>query len=497
MSTRKWWYPSIRKQMVAGVALAHTLLILTLIPAIVNRQKAFLLDRSRDRALSQADLLAASSVPQLLTNDMAGLSNLLTSIARDKTIRFAMVTDKAGRVLAHTDSRHIREWLTDARSRNQLQSAKRAVVSESGEFVETAAPVVLDQDVLGWSWVAADRRADNAQIDAVVHAGVRYSAIALACGVLVAVWIGTTLTRPLRLLVAGARRLAAGDLETPVPVVTRTEAGTLAEAFNKAMDQLAAHRREVERSQAELRAEIAERTRAEQELQAANAAILSANEHLREFAYAASHDLQEPLRAIVSFSGILVKRYRDSFDEQAAELLDFVHDGGVRMQKLIQGLLEYSRAGGDDAAPAKVAAGTALAAALDNLRAAIDASGAEVGHGDLPSVKVHEVALIQLFQNLVGNAIKYASGKPIIRIAAERRGIFWRFGVADNGIGLEPRDYRRVFRIFTRVHGDQYPGTGVGLAICSKIVERYGGKIWVESELGKGSTFYFTLPAAS
>ena len=483
-SARKWWYPSIRKQMIAGVALVHTLLILTLIPEFVIRQKAFLLERSKDRALAQADLLAASSVPQLLTNDMAGLSDLLVSISRDKTIRFAMVTDTAGLVLGHTEPRHVRERLTDTRSSHQLRSLpQRAVVSESDDFVETAAPVVLDNHILGWSWVAADRREDNTQIKAMVHAGFAYSVIALVCGIVVAVWIGTRLTRPLRLLLAGAGRLAAGDLETPVPVVTRSEAGTLAQAFNDAMRQLAAHRREVERTQASL--------------EAANSAILSANESLKQFAYAASHDLQEPLRAVVSFSAILVTRYRDKLDEHAAELIDFIHDGGSRMQKLIEGLLQYSRAGAEEGtAPVSVAAEPALTAALENLHKAIQESNAEVEYGHLPAVKVHEIALVQLFQNLVGNAIKYTPGKPHVRITGERDGMYWRFGVADNGIGIDACNCRRVFRIFTRMHGDTYPGTGVGLAICSKIVERYGGKIWVESEVGVGSTFYFTLPGA-
>jgi signal transduction histidine kinase len=133
---------------------------------------------------------------------------------------------------------------------------------------------------------------------------------------------------------------------------------------------------------------------------------------------------------------------------------------------------------------------------LHNLKTAIETTGASVEVADLPPVEAHEVAVVQLFQNLISNAIKYSKDRPLVRISAEREHDYWRFAIADRGIGIDPRDAERIFQIFKRAHGDEYPGSGIGLAICSRIVERYGGRIWVEGESGSGSTFYFSLPAA-
>jgi signal transduction histidine kinase len=350
--------------------------------------------------------------------------------------------------------------------------------------------------LLGWAWVAEDRKSDNEQIAALVRSGVAYAIIALGLGILVAIVIASTITRPLRLLLAGAGRLARDNLDVPVQVTTRTEVGTLAGALNNAMEKLKANRAALEQARAELEAEVAERRRAQEKLEAANRIILSANENLRQFAYAVSHDLQEPLRAVSSFSELLTSRYRDVLGTEGGEFVDYIREGAVRAQEMIRAVLEYSRAGGrGDAVPEPVNASEALKIAQENLRAAIEDRRAIINSSDLPVVRAQEVAVAQLFQNLIGNAIKYCEVEPQIRVSAEREGTHWRFAIADNGIGVDPRDHARIFRIFTRVRTGSYPGTGIGLAICSKIVDRYGGRIWVESEIGRGSTFYFTLPA--
>jgi light-regulated signal transduction histidine kinase (bacteriophytochrome) len=237
--------------------------------------------------------------------------------------------------------------------------------------------------------------------------------------------------------------------------------------------------------------------KAHAELQAANQAIQRANDNLREFAHVASHDLQEPLRSVAGFSELLRRRYKGKLDDEADEFIEFINSGTVRMQNLIRALLEYSRATAPGADPVQpVDSAAALRIALDNLNTAIQSTGASIQTLDLPTVKAHEIALVQLFQNLISNAIKYSKQNPLIQISAQRDRGFWKFAVADNGIGIDPHNQELIFHIFKRVHGDEYPGSGIGLAICSRIVERYGGRIWVEASPGQGSTFFFSLPAA-
>jgi light-regulated signal transduction histidine kinase (bacteriophytochrome) len=221
------------------------------------------------------------------------------------------------------------------------------------------------------------------------------------------------------------------------------------------------------------------------------------NEDLEQFAYVASHDLQEPLRMINNYLQLLRQRYKDKLDPNADEFIGFALDGSKRMHHLIRDLLTYSRVGthGKEFAPTDCAA--ILAAALANLKLAIEDAGAEVTHDPLPRVRGDEVQLTQLFQNLIGNAIKFrGEAKPKIHVGAERNGSEWEFTVRDNGIGIAAQDFDRIFIVFQRLHSkEKYPGTGIGLSVCKKIVERHGGRIWVESKMGKGTTFHFTMPA--
>jgi signal transduction histidine kinase/CHASE1-domain containing sensor protein len=223
------------------------------------------------------------------------------------------------------------------------------------------------------------------------------------------------------------------------------------------------------------------------------------NAELEQFAYVASHDLQEPLRMINNYLDLLLRRYGDRFAGQPAEYMTFAIDGAKRMQALIKDLLTFSRAGrSDELATAEVDARGALDEALKNLARTIEESGATVTAGPLPRVVFDRLQLLQLFQNLVGNAIKFhGAAPPLVTVDAVRRDACWEFSVRDNGIGIDPAHAARVFEVFQRLHTrDQYPGTGIGLAICRKIVERRGGRIWVDSVLGTGSTFLFTVPDA-
>ena len=224
--------------------------------------------------------------------------------------------------------------------------------------------------------------------------------------------------------------------------------------------------------------------------------LARSNRDLEQFAYVASHDLQEPLRAVAGFVELLKRNLQSSLDAKTTEYMNFTVDGAVRMQSLISGLLEYSRIGTRGKEPQQTDAGAALEQAIANLQTSIKESGAEIASDSLPAVYFDGVQLSQLFQNLIGNAIKFrAERAPRIHISAAHLDDSWRFAVADNGIGLDPQYAERIFLIFQRLHSrEKYSGTGIGLSICKKIVERHNGKIWVESKSGNGSTFYFTVP---
>jgi PAS domain S-box-containing protein len=221
------------------------------------------------------------------------------------------------------------------------------------------------------------------------------------------------------------------------------------------------------------------------------------NDELEQFAYVSSHDLQEPLRMVASYTQLLARRYKGRLDSDADEFIAFAVDGCNRMQGLIQDLLAYSRAGTNGKVLREISSEDALKEALTNLRATIEQSGAVVTHDSLPTIRADETQLTQVFQNLVGNAIKYRSAEvPHVCVSATKNGgNEWVFSVQDNGLGIAPQYFERIFILFQRLHGrNEFEGTGIGLAICKKIVERQGGRIWVESQPEKGSTFYFALP---
>ena len=241
--------------------------------------------------------------------------------------------------------------------------------------------------------------------------------------------------------------------------------------------------------------DITERKEAEAALAEANEELRRANTDLEQFGYSASHDLQEPLRSVMIYSELLARDYGQKLDGEALEMLGFLRGGASRMETLVRDLLSYTQVKKlevlEHADSMQV-----MEDALANLSKAIAESGAKIEYSALPEVRMHKAHLQQLFQNLVGNALKYRSAKqPLVRIAADKKDDQWLFSVSDNGIGISAEYHERIFGLFKRLHtSEAYSGTGIGLAICKRTVERYGGRIWVESEPEKGSTFYFTLP---
>ena len=236
--------------------------------------------------------------------------------------------------------------------------------------------------------------------------------------------------------------------------------------------------------------------RAETLLAERNQELIRSNADLEQFAYIASHDLQEPLRMVASFAQLFARRYQGTLDERGEKYLTYIVDGAYRMQQLIDDLLKYSRVGTRAKTFVTLDCSQVVAQVLHNLQVTVRETGANVVVEALPTIQADETQILQLFQNLVANAIKFhREAAPEVRIWAERDGAAWRFGVADNGIGIEPQYEERVFVIFQRLHSrEEYPGTGIGLAVCKKIVQRHGGRIWFESTPGVGTTFFFIIP---
>lgn len=299
--------------------------------------------------------------------------------------------------------------------------------------------------------------------------------IAVGASLLLALRLQRGLARPVRELIDTSHRISqSNDYSLRATCFEADELGDLTASFNTMI------------------ARIEER---DSDLVKVRRALEDSNEQLQQFAYVASHDLQEPLRMVASYLQLLEKRYGEKFEGEAREFFAFAVDGAKRMQRLINDLLEYSRVNSQGKPAARVESNAIVEEAIQNLSAAIAESGAQVTHDDLPVIDVDRTQMTQLFQNLIGNAIKFhGDDPPRVHLSVQRNGSNWRFSVKDNGIGIDRRYADRLFVIFQRLHDrSRYEGTGIGLAVCKRIVERHGGKIWFESEVGHGTTFLFTI----
>ena len=306
--------------------------------------------------------------------------------------------------------------------------------------------------------------------------GIGGLALVIATALGLTLYLRRSVLRPVRTVAEATGRLAAGDLTTRVPADREDELGELARSFNSMADSLERGREELEHSNAEL-------TRS--------------NAELEQFASVTSHDLQAPLTTISMYAELLERRRGEPADGDL-DLVEGIRGATQQARTLIRDLLEYSRAGRGSLSVEEVPVGIVVEQALEALAGAIEESGAQVTVGDLPVVCADRASLCRVFQNLVGNAVKFtAEETPRVRIDADRENGDWRFSVSDNGIGMNPEQAQRIFEPFQRLHGEEdYPGTGIGLAVCERIVDQFGGRIWVSSNPGEGSVFHFTLPAA-
>lgn len=326
----------------------------------------------------------------------------------------------------------------------------------------------------------------------VVASLVALSLAAVAVGVVLWVTLRRWIAEPLAELAADARAVSSGEVHHRVVASGPGEIARLADDVERMRVALVEQLAELEASSAQV-AEAHDRLAEQAE------ELRRSNRDLEQFAYVASHDLQEPLRKVASFTQLLQKRYGGQLDERADQYIGFAVDGAKRMQQLIQDLLGFSRVGRLGGELADVPLAEALDDALDNLEHLVEESGVTITHDELPVVRGERPLLVQLLQNLVGNAIKFRDPDrpPTVHLGAVRMGESWQLDCRDNGIGIDPRYAERVFVIFQRLHPkDVYEGTGIGLALCKKIVEYHGGRIWIDEVDGPGTSVCWTLPAA-
>jgi len=474
---------------------------------------------------AQAQAIAQEAEYGLLTGDRAELVRVAERrhTTADQTLLYVAFYDEAGSLLAAKNWSDFPDLVPGLVRPAAEPHEVHHVRDGPGEMVRFIVPVAVSRQMI--EAAPGTGVPDTPPENATIVCGHTYEPIrqaifqdqkemlwisgaVLVGGVGVWVLLGRWLARPIRRLAAGTERVAAGDLTTRVDVGRRQdELRALADAFNRMTERLQRQRRKilsyseeleqkVEQRTAELAAvnrdlerELAERRRAEQELRRSNA-------ELRQFAYVASHDLQEPLRMVTSYVQLLAHRYQGRLDEDADEFIAYAVDGAERMKSLINDVLEYSRVGRSDVPLVPVDCEGLLDDVLANLQLALAESGGTVTRDPLPTVLGDRHQLTCVFQNLVANALKFCTASPEIHVSAECDGDLWRLSVRDNGIGIAPEYRDRIFGVFQRLHGrDEYPGTGMGLAITKKIIERHGGTISLESEPGRGTTFSFTLRA--
>jgi signal transduction histidine kinase len=429
----------------------------------------------------------------LLSGNQAFLSPYVTGLAQQRYEVRRLDTLLAGMPIARADLRLLLARV-DAWRSGYAQTAIHTVAATGkplvsptiavgrADFDAIRAPIATLQGYLAGQRTAA-MSALHSSATVLDVTGITIAVALLLVITGVAVLVRAAAVRPLTRLAAEARVVADGEFEHAVATSGPREVHYLAVDVNRMRERILQELSTVRAANATLEARAVDLERS--------------NSELEQFAYVASHDLQEPLRKVASFCQLLQRRYIGQLDERADQYIEFAVDGAKRMQALIDDLLAFSRVGRSEREPALVSSASALSQARTNLAAEIRRSGAVITTPDLPVVRAEFSLLTSLFQNLLSNAIKFSGDKPPqIEVSVAREGGFWLFSVADNGIGIEPEFAERIFVIFQRLHDRaSYAGTGIGLAMCRKIVEHFGGSMWLDTSFRGGSRFCFTLPA--
>ena len=478
---------SLRSKLFAIVMITTTsALVITAIPMTVFELSSYRSVMSREVA-TMANVIGANSSAALAFSDSGAAKEILAASALLPDILLACLYDKNDALFA--------SYHRPGHGLVCPQHPEGPGVERRPAGILIRQPVMLHGEQVGtvrlFSHLGELRRRVNLHLMVLV--------IVLLSAALAAVLISTRLQRivllPIVQLAQTAKSISGKhDYALRADKHSDDEIGAAVDAFNQMLERIEQADATVRGVNATLEMRIGERTQA---LERQARELKRSNEELEAFAYVASHDLQEPLRAIASYAQLLKSQLEGQLNQEADVYIGFVVDGATRMRALIKALLDYSRL---DLAPLhfrNTALDGVLDAALADLSATLSESDAQVTRGPLPVLTVHSVQLGQLFRNLITNAVRYRRKDvpPRIDINAERVGEHWRFSVRDNGIGIDAKHHNKIFIIFQRLHGRDRAGTGIGLAVCKKIVERHGGQIWVESQPGQGATFFFTLPA--
>ena len=490
---------SLRRLLVMSGVLGAVVLVIAgvvagLAMSTLDRDRAVLVDRLDPAALSASRLEAAllDQETGIRGYALAGLPAFLEPYQQGRA-------DEVAQTAA------LRGLLASAETRADLDDVEAAAARWHAVFADpvvaaTSARAPLPDPRLGKATfdrvrattdtlvgrLSTERDAARAAVDS---AAATLRLVAILVIVLLAIglaallaWLHRAVVRPTERLAAEVREVADGDLRRRVATRGPREISALGH--------------DVEAMRRALLAEMAGIEAARHELEEAGRELERSNSDLEQFAYVASHDLQEPLRKVTSFCQLLARRYSGQLDERADQYIEFAVDGAKRMQVLINDLLAFSRVGRSDGNSEVLDAGEVLDRAVENLAGALEESGGEITHDPLPRVRAEPVLLATVFQNLLGNACKFhGDDPPRVHVSAQRDGDRWLLRFADNGLGIEAEYAERIFTIFQRLHPKSaYPGTGIGLAMCRKIVEHHGGSIWLEESEPPGSTFVVALP---
>lgn len=447
------------------------------------------------KARSIASMTAFSISPALLFEDSESMEDALEGAKQNKDLVYIVIVNEGGRIAAaFNQDKAERAGFTETEDNRSL--------SPNADLYKAMTPILHRNRQIGRLYLGLSLEALKTEIVKSRTAVAWVSLLILVLGMIALLGTSALVTGPLGRMVETVKRISDGDLTQRVSFSSQDEIGHLASSFNLMVDHLESAQAELQdanhnlqRRAEELHREITERKRAEAKLEETLEKLQWSNTELQHFAYVASHDLQEPLRMVASYVQLLQRRYQGKLDSDADDFIAYSVDGTIRMQNLINDLLTYSRVGTRAKEFEPTDCQTVVRQVLDNLQAAIRERGARVTTDPLPTLMADPSQLGQLFQNLIANAIKFCDRDyPRIHVSAREKESEWEFAVSDNGIGIAKEFLGRIFEIFKRLHTrKEYAGTGIGLAVCKKIVERHGGRIWVDSEPGQGSTFHFTI----